>query len=310
LFLGLEQRVFKVSTFEIISGANTENTENKFNLSNSLSSTLKQTDIFYGDYTSEKFATNINTQQVISSNLINFHSVNADYIINRPDKNKILSINTAVSYWFNVSAYNSQFDKEKNKDERISFFPTFINTPIDIAYSRNKSYFLLPISTQKYFNVVQPNLTLKQRLNGPAALLKNNYAKMFKHYWSQPTYTSEDNSIPIYDLNFSWIQTINLGTHANVIEFLNKHNLLHFKFLSTDQSTIYNLSSFVIFNNETNRTDSTNGTCILVEQLLNILTQNIYIFNLETCKNIIQDLIAQLDVNDMVRLLSPLRKYY
>ena len=42
----------------------------------------------------------------------------------------------------------------------------------------NQSYFLLPISTQKYVDIVQPNLTLKQKFNGPLAVLKNNYTKL------------------------------------------------------------------------------------------------------------------------------------
>lgn len=309
MFHGAEQRVFKVSTFEI-SGLIEAEEENKFTLSNN-SNELKQNDIFYGDFSSNKISTiSVNNNKIISSYLINFHGINADYINNRPDKNKILSINTSVSYWFNISAYNNQFNTEKNKDERITYFPKYINTPIDIAYSRNQSYFLLPISTQKYVDIVQPNLTLKQKFNGPLAVLKNNYTKMYQHQWTQSTTTSEDNSIPIYDLNFSWLQTINLNSNENVRAFLNKHNLLNFKYFNSSADEIIELSTKVIFNNETNSLDPIKGTCILVENLLNILTSNSYMFNIEICKKIMHDLISQLNVNSVVRLLSPMRKYY
>ena len=294
MLVGLEQRVFKTSTLSANLNSASDQLINFKNLQN---------DIFYGDYSTTQITMAKISNTVVSNYLINFHEINADYILNRPDKNKILTINTAASWWFNTSAYNSQFDEQKNKQERISFFPQYINTPIDITYSRNNSYFLLPISTQRYVNIVQPDILLKYRKQGPKAVLKPHYTEMFQQQWSIPYTSSEDTSIPIYDLNFSFLQTINLNTNKNVQDFLKKYNLLDYKLYSNVGD--YALSSTLIYNSETNRLDSQTGTCILMKPFLEFLIKNTYLFNLDKCKEIIQDLISNLDIDAMVRLLFP-----
>lgn len=239
---GLEQRIFKTTTLD------TTLSDTNLTILSSM-----QKDVFYGDFNSQKIveAKTFNKQN-ISGNLINFHDINADYINNRPDKNNILTLNTSTSPWFNIASYNNQFNVEKNKDERVTFFPTFIDTPIDIAYSRNQSYLLLPISTNKYTNLVQSNITLKYKNQGPEALYKPNYEKMYEYQWSKPYYYSEDNSIPIYDLNFSFVEIIDLKTHENVLQFLSDNNLLNIK-LASSNSDYTLLSSQIIFDSNINQ---------------------------------------------------------
>lgn len=52
--------------------------------------------------------------------------------------------------------------------------------------------------------------------------------------------------------------------------------------------------------------DSESGESILLIELLTILTKNMYIFNIDKIKNIIQDLISQLDMSSVIRFLSPI----
>lgn len=146
----------------------------------------------------------------------------------------------------------AQENSEKNKDERITYFPSYIDTPIDIAYSRNNSYMLLPINTERYTNIVQSDITLKYRHSKITADYKPNYNELFNTELSRAVNYAEDNSIPIYDLNFKFLQSINLSNYDNVIEFLSGHNLLDFidkegKVLDKNAT----LSSYIMLNSET-----------------------------------------------------------
>lgn len=261
----------------------------------------------YGDFNSQKILdAKTDNKLFISGDLINFHDINADYITNRPDKNNILTMNSIVSPWFNTDAYNSQFDTKKNADERVSYFPTFINTPIDIAYSRNQSYFLLPLSNNRYTNLVQSENTLHYRNQGPDAIYKPNYSKMYEYQWSKPFYYAEDNSVPIYDLNFSNIETIDLQTNENVILFLKENNLLQYKVQDELALTESYISAQVIFDSNLNTIAPKSGTCILLKRLLEIFVENSYLFNTQRVKTIVQDLISRIEASALIRLLTPI----
>ena len=139
---GTKKRIFKTTT-NLIS-ANIENENISFNEINNTS--IKPKDIYYAEYSTDIVINNkLENLNIISGKLINFHDINCDYLTNRPDKMSSLSLDSPNSPWFAQSAMNAQYDIEKNKDERVTYFPKHIDTPIDIAYSRNNSYFLLPI---------------------------------------------------------------------------------------------------------------------------------------------------------------------
>lgn len=54
---------------------------------------------------------------------------------------------------------------------------------------------------------------------------KPNYSALFKENLSTPVTYSEDNSIPIYDLNFNFLETIDLKTESDVLNFINDNKL-------------------------------------------------------------------------------------
>ena len=74
---GKEQRIFKTTTIK-----------------ESTNPLITQKDVFYGEYSSAKLV-DVKTKEnkLLSGDLINFHDINCDYIINRPDKTKVLSFN-------------------------------------------------------------------------------------------------------------------------------------------------------------------------------------------------------------------------
>jgi len=73
---GKEQRIFKTTTIR----KKTNST---------------QKDVFYGEYSTNKlFDIKLNEKQLLlSGDLINFHDINCDYIMNRPDKSTVLNFN-------------------------------------------------------------------------------------------------------------------------------------------------------------------------------------------------------------------------
>ena len=60
--------------------------------------------------------------------------------------------------------------------------------------------------------------------------MKENYKKMMSEVIETNYSVPEDTSIPIYDLNFTFLQTINFGTHEKLVQFLTKWELCDFKY--------------------------------------------------------------------------------
>lgn len=303
---GTEQRIFKTTT-NIISG-NLENNKNSFNL---IPKKYNPKNIYYAKYSSDIIINNkLNNNKLLSGELINFHDINYDYLINRPDKISTLTIDNPNSPWFAQDALNAQYNIEKNKDERITYFPQHIDTPIDIAYSRNNSYFLLPINTKRFTNLVQSDTTLLHVNDGPNATFKPNYKSAFQELWTKAFYTPEDNSIPIYDLNFTFLQSINFGNNEKVLTWLKKYNLDTFTYETYDEYTNTNitttLSSQILFDSETNTNNVLTADSIKIQPLLNVLSEYSYIFSETRKKEILQDLIANLDIFSTIRFLSPI----
>ena len=128
MLVGKEQRIFKTTTSNLVSGDNsiTDNKLNNFlNLKlevddiKSVSgieyeNDLIKKDVFFGQYNSNSPAyAKQNNQEIISTYLINFHDVHADYITNQPNKNSVLNINGAASPWFPKSATDNQYNSKK-----------------------------------------------------------------------------------------------------------------------------------------------------------------------------------------------------
>lgn len=300
---GNQQRIFKL-TDKTVFVAHTL-TETVANISKEYADRKY---IYFGQYSTEKsieFTSSNN--KILTGDLINFHDVNSDYIANRGNKLSNFSnyIDQSINPWFNNELNQASSNVEKNKQQRVKYFPEYINTPIDITNGPNNSYFLLPISTEKLVSIIQPdkNYFLPEESYFNAAL-KENYEQTLKQFYKKPYYYAEDNTIPLYDMNFTFIQTVNLGSSEAVFKWLNDNGLTNKTYIENDKT--YSISAQILFNSETNLVDTINPDSILLLKLLEIIENHMYLFGTNTEKNIIQDLIANLDNSSTMRMLLPI----
>jgi hypothetical protein len=294
---GNEQRIFKTKTNVV---DNFVNPTNQF----------KSHNVFYGEYSSSKTNnSNIQLNGLLSGDLINFHNINSNYVTNNPEKEYILNLQDTNLPEFNLLASEAELDTNKNKEEVITYFPKYIHTPIDIAYSENNSYFLLPLNTNKYVNLKQSNNTINLNKFEYEATYKPNYGKLINHYFSKTYECPEDNSVPIYDLNFSFMETLNLNSHFNAVNFLEKHNLYNLKLYDSPNSSFL-LRDKILFNSKTNKLDADNGDSIHIKNLITNMIEYPNLFSLDDRKNIIYDLVIQLNINSSIRTLQPVRTNY
>ena len=232
MLVGSEQRIFKTKTNII------DEQLRPFN-------TYIHNDIFYGEYSSI-----INVKDhIYSANLINFHDIDANYLTNNSEKEYILNLTDTNLPEFSSSAKNAELDIQKNQEESITYFPKYIQTPIDITYSENNAYFLLPLNTDKYVNLKQQDFMMNSKRFKYNATFKHNYSDLIEHQLSKTYDVPEDNAVPIYDLNFSFLETIKLSSSAEAQEFLQKYNLYNL---------IFNeklLRETLLFNSTTNQLD-------------------------------------------------------
>lgn len=83
---GREQRIFKTTTSLQSLEEETKKLVNEVN--------HNRKDVYYGEFNNNKLTdAKLINLEYLSGHLINFHDINADYISNRPDKNKILNFN-------------------------------------------------------------------------------------------------------------------------------------------------------------------------------------------------------------------------
>lgn len=292
---GNEQRIFKTKTNVV---DNFVNSTNKF----------KSHDVFYGDYNSTK-TNKIYSDGLLTGDLINFHNIDSNYVTNNPEKEYILNLTDNNLPEFNILANEAEQNAKKNKEEVITYFPKYIHTPIDIAYSENNSYFLLPLNTNKYVNLKQSNDTINLNKFKYNATYKPNYSNLIDHHFSKAYDCPEDNSVPIYDLNFSFMETLNLNSHSNAINFLEKHNLYNLK-LYKNHKDFTDLRDLVLFNSKTNELDTNNGDSIHIKNLISSMIEYPNLFSIDDRKNIIYDLVIQLNINSSIRTLQPVRTNY
>ena len=111
------------------------------------------------------------------------------------------------------------------------------------------------------------------------ATRKPNYEKLFNYQISQPVYYTEDNSIPVYDLNFNFLDTIKFSSPSALTTWIENNKL-------EDLSGI-----------------AYNTTSIKLDTLFEQLLADPVKYSETDVKNIIQDLIAQLDIYSSIRFL-------
>ena len=106
---------------------------------------------------------------------------------------------------------------------------------------------------------------------------------------------AEDGSVPIYDLNFSFVETVKFDSNQAVLNWIRKNNL------DNKLSGNIPLSSMILFSSEENeKIDS-----ILTKPLFEYITETTQLGENEKLK-VIQDLIANFNIFAPERVLSPI----
>ncbi len=299
---GNEQRIFKTNIHDILS-SNVQSVNNLDALNVGIVQDIsdkqeyhKFDTIYYGEYSTDlKTENKLNGNTLFDKSLLHFNDVNSEYITNKESNIVDVSVyNTEYSSWFKSAVNESQKNSLKSSDERITYFPNTLKMPIDISISDNRAYMLNPINTDKYTNLIQNSTNLSYKNFSVSANYKDNYQQMFSDYLSRAYYYAEDNNIPIYDLNFSAIQTINFNSKANVDEWLNKWNLYNF---------IQNNN--ILFNSNTNLLNDYEYDSIYLQNLLTTLSLN-DVSNTYDVQSIIYDLFAHIDINSIIRAIQPI----
>lgn len=309
---GTEQRIFKTNLLDVsdneieqVSGGMI-NTEIVHDVDDQVKYHELDT-MFFGEYSSElKTTSKIDGNIVYDANLIHFNELNADYITNKPSEKYSTSsffdvsiYNTSFSNWFKLKTIENQKDTAKMADERVTYFPKHLDMPIDVALSEGRAYFLSPLNTERYTNLVQCSTNIVYRLFGMQATFKPNYEDAFHDYMSRSFYYAEDDAVPIYDMSFSTIQTINLGSHEDAQNWLLNWNI-----------TRPEISSLIIFDSNTNESGPNaidTYDSIMLQSLLYQLEHGEYqyLYSTSTIKNILYDLFARIDVNSILRMIQP-----
>ena len=309
---GTEQRIFKTKILDISDSEVEQTTSGEINVGivHNVDDQIKYHEfdtIFYGEYSSDlKTMSKINGDVVYDATLLHFNEVNSDYITNRPEERYSTSsifdvsiYNASFPNWFRISTIDYQKNIEKMNDERVTYFPKHLDMPIDISLSEGRAYLLSPLNTERYTNLVQCSTNIVYRSFGMNATYKPNYTDMYSDYMSKPFYYAEDNGVPIYDMSFSTMQTINLGSHELAEEWIKMWNL-----------TKDEISSQIIFDSKTNlmKADARlSYDSILLQDLLNELEhgQYSYLYGSTVIKDMLYDLFARIDVDSILRMIQP-----
>lgn len=165
---------------------------------------------------------------------------------------------------------------------------------------------LLPLTTDRYTNIVQSDTMLDKQNSGYNASEKHNYKHMIKNELSRAVNYAEDNSVPIYDLNFTFLESINLSNYDNCIAFLEEHDLLNLTIKDNVNDIEVPLTNMILFDSNTGKLNSENSDSILIKPLLETLINTPSKFGVNDIQKIMQDLISKLDINSSLRFLSPI----
>ena len=248
----------------------------------------------------------------IDDKLIDFHQINFDYINNKKGKITVNSYIDRYNPTFSISANIIKHYTTQQDDQRIAYFPQYIYTPLDIAQFKNSCYFLLPISTNKFVNIAHPNKILNdvQSFNyNPVPQIIASNITPHSSFFDRAAYTSEDNSIPVYDMNFKEIETIKFNSATDLYNWILKWGLQ--SIIYQDQNGDYHsLINEILFDSTKGLTftellanDLSIDDCdsIKLEPFINYLIQKRYLYSRETFNSMLSELFANLSNNSMER---------
>ena len=256
------------------------------------SQNIKLSQIYYGKYSSNLKNNSINSDN-FDSQLLQFNSVSPRYITDNKQINTKQYLETN-KYYGNIFQSN-----EYNNLQLIQYFKSIIQTPIDITGVQNVAYLLSPLGTRKNVQINASDFNIYFKNYKIQADYKEHYSDLFKYVLSKSVQCPEKEGIPIYDLNFTDIQTITFQTKQKLEKWLKTYKFDIY--LYKDQP----ISSYITcnINNKFDQYDSINVTKLF--QILSLQKYNIFYTN-DMKKNIIIDLLDNLNKQSMNCKVSPL----
>lgn len=140
--------------------------------------------------------------------------------------------------------------------------------------------------------------------------MKENYKKMMSEVIETNYSVPEDTSIPIYDLNFTFLQTINFGTHEKLVQFLTKWELCDFKYKNLETNEELSLTGTLVFDDITNEFGTETANSIVLKDFYNILfnpdVKTGQKINITHQKEFFQELFGNIDLFSPIRYLTPI----
>lgn len=248
----------------------------------------------------------------IDNHLIDFHQINFDYINNKKDKITIKSYIDRYNPTFTISANVIKHQTTQQDGQRIAYFPQYIYTPLDIAQFKNSCYFLLPISTNKFVNIAHPNKILNdiQSFNQLQVSKEiSSYIEPHKQFYDRAAYTSEDNSIPVYDMNFKDLQTIKFSSINELYNWILKWSLQNIIY-QDENNNYHSLINEILFDSVQSMSftqllqkniPTQNCDSILLDKFINYLMTHYYLYSRETINTMLSELFANISTLSVER---------
>ena len=280
---GDQKRLFKSST-QIYETQNIiqNNTSLKSNIQPSKNKKLNQ--VFYGNYSK---GAQLNTQtNGYQNSLLSFNKVSQQYISN---KNKI-----NVQQYINTSKYYNTLLQQNQTDDaqKIQYFKSIMETPIDISAVQNMAYMLSPLGIRKNIQMHASQFNISSKNIHIQADYKPHYRELFNYILSKPIQCPEKQTIPIYDLNLTNIQTITFQTQQKLYKWITdyKFDITYYKNILASQHILCNI------HNKFSKYDSVN-----VKKLFQILQQQVFnsFYTTKIKKQLINDLLDNLNQQSM-----------
>lgn len=261
---GQEKRLFKSNISQFQSNDILEN--NQQNIANQNIKNINGIqDVLYGNYH------NISGQ----NNLLNFNEINLNYIKQADQINYNQYINT-------TSYYNCLFEQNNyNLKQQVQYFKSILQIPIDIAGVEDMAYALSPLGKRKNIQIFSPQFNLLSKNYKIEADYKENYQQMYNYLLNRQTANSQFNTVPLYDLDFSNLQTITFQSLAMLSSWINTYKL--------------NSISSIILCNINNKFEDLGYDSVNLKQLFDYLIEN----NIQILQkqNIIIDLVKNINQN-------------
>lgn len=280
---GDQKRLFQ-SDIQVYDDQSQEKTANaSINISNS--NTKKnsyQNTVFYGKYSLLLKANYLEKNDAYVNSLLDFNEVQPRYVNEKQIFNIKSQFNTS-QFYLNLFQQN-----QKKEQQNIFYFNANLQHPIDIEGIQNMAYMLSPLNSKKQVQIQQPSSMYFLKDFQMSADYKDHYGEMYKFLLNRQREYPENQSIPIYDLNFTNLQTITFDSLQKLTSFLQKYQLDKLKYNDHVISSLILLN----INNKFNEYDS-----IDLSSLINIISDksvSLYFYD-STRRLLFKDLVDNIE---------------